>query len=159
MINSILTGWIVCSLALVDDYLQVRVVDVVDGNTLEVREKSGEQYIVVLYEVDAPEPGQSFGADAKQYVERALKGKKARLEITGKDRKGRPLVRVFIGKDKKIGSMLLVEGLAWVGEKCDEGKGLMEKARANKTGLWAENDPEPPWVYRRRKLMEEPKSL
>ena len=158
MIKTLITGCVVCSLALVENGKQVKVVDVFDGNTLEVREKEGEQYQVVLSEVDAPEIGQDYGHEAREYVERAVKGKKVTMEVRGKDRLGNPLVYIYLKKGKSLGTIMLEEGLAWVKNDGVVGKDVMEEAKGRKVGLWAFENPEPPWIYKRRMVMKKPKS-
>ncbi|MDH5602918.1 MAG: thermonuclease family protein [Cyclobacteriaceae bacterium] len=156
--TTIITGCLICSLVLVKTEEQVRVVDVIDGNTVEVKDAGGEQYTVMLNGVDAPEIGQDFGEEARKYLEKKVKGKKVRMEQRGKDRKGRWMVDIYMANDRSLNTMMVEEGMAWVGKGVDEGMELMEKAREERKGLWALENPEPPWIYRRKVVMKEPKS-
>jgi len=40
----------------------------------------------------------------------------------------------------------------------DELESIKEKAKEKGKGLWKEQDPTPPWIYRRQQSMMQPKS-
>jgi endonuclease YncB( thermonuclease family) len=55
---------------------------------------------------------------------------------------------------------LLKEGLAWTSERnpIEELEVLKEKARESSLGLWKEETPTPPWIFRRQQTMTQFKS-
>jgi len=55
---------------------------------------------------------------------------------------------------------LLETGLAWTAERdpIQELEAIKEKARAKGKGLWKDQDPTPPWIYRRQQTLTQLKS-
>ncbi len=115
---------------------------------------------IILHGVDSPELEQEYGDKAKKYLEKKLLDKSVLVKIQGKDRWGTRLGVVVItgAEDPRFG--LLEEGLAWTSEKnpVAELETIKEKAREKGKGLWKEESPTPPWVYRRQQTMMQPKS-
>lgn len=131
-----------------------KVITVIDGNTVVVM-SGPERYQVVLQDVDSPEPGQPFAQEAKLYLEKILLNKNITLELTGKDRWGNYIGMVYIHASTDMRHELVRNGLAWVTERCTQPEllQLQELARQSKIGLWAEQAPTPPWVFRRQQSM------
>jgi endonuclease YncB( thermonuclease family) len=80
-------------------------------------------------------------------------------EIQGKDRWGNRLAVVLIdGKDPR--EELLQEGLAWTAERnpIETFESIKEKAKQKGKGLWKDQEPTPPWIYRRQQTMTQFKS-
>ena len=136
-----------------------KVIAVIDGNTIEVLSKDNETYQIVLDGVDSPELTQKYGEEAKRYLEKILLKKEVSVQFKGKDRKGNYIAGVLKGQvDPRI--ELLKEGLAWTTEK--DPIPILENYRTTAQqkgkGLWREENPTPPWVYRRQQSMMQPKS-
>ncbi|MDR1647841.1 MAG: thermonuclease family protein [Zoogloeaceae bacterium] len=77
-------------------------------------------------------------------------GKQARLEITGRDRYGRRIGRMKCG-NKAVNAEQVRRGLAWVDSRYTQDKALtllQAEARKNRTGLWSNPAPVPPWQWR-----------
>ncbi|MBL7859092.1 MAG: thermonuclease family protein [Cyclobacteriaceae bacterium] len=142
-----------------NDVFSVRVVTVLDGNTLEVRGSDNEIKKIVLAEIDSPELGQAFGDKAKKFLEKLLLEKNVWVRITGKDRRGNYLAIVMIGDKVDARVELLKEGLAWTAERNPnpELESYRMKAQEKGRGLWKEDNQTPPWVYRREQSMLEAK--
>jgi micrococcal nuclease len=141
------------------DELSGKVVQVLDGNTIEISTSSNESYTVVLAGIDCPELNQEYGDKAKRFLEKLLANEEVEFEIQGKDRKGNYLAVVTIkGEDPRIS--LLKEGLAWTAERNPdpELENYRIKAVENSKGLWKDEDPTPPWIFRRQQTMLQPKS-
>jgi micrococcal nuclease len=141
--------------------LNGKVTSVIDGNTFEmIAEEDNESYKILLYGIDSPELGQEFGEKAKKFLEKMILDKKVNVKIQGKDRWGNRLgILVFDGdKDPRI--ELLEAGLAWTAERdpVAELETIREKAQEKGKGLWKEQDPTPPWTYRRQQTMSQFKS-
>jgi endonuclease YncB( thermonuclease family) len=136
-----------------------KVVDVPDGNTIEMLTDENELYKIELAGVDSPEPEQPFGSEAKRLLEKNVKGKKVEAVIEGKNRWGvrQAVVIPNGGDDPRI--KLLSEGLAWTSEKnaAPEFESIRIDAQAHGRGLWKDKDPTPPWIFRRQQTMLSPK--
>jgi micrococcal nuclease len=136
-----------------------RVVAVLDGNTIEVMNVDNAKVKLVLYGIDSPELSQEFGEKAKNFLEKLVLNKEVAYKITGKDRWGNYLAVVMKGNtDPRI--ELLEEGLAWTAEKnpLPELEEVRLKAFEKGKGLWKEEKPTPPWIYRRQQSMMQAKS-
>ncbi|GIV38184.1 MAG: hypothetical protein KatS3mg032_2563 [Cyclobacteriaceae bacterium] len=140
-----------------------KVTEVIDGNTLIIKSTQGADkatYRIILLDIDSPDPGQSFAEEARSHVEKLLRGKTITCTITGKDRHGNYLGIVYGKAGKDLRFELVSYGLAWVAEKCTEPElhRLQQQAQEKKLGLWTEQSPIPPWIYRRQQSMLTPKS-
>ena len=143
-----------------NDQTTGKVVTVIDGNTVEVIGEDNETYKILLNGIDCPELGQEFGAKAKKVLEKLVLEKDVVIKIQGKDRLGNRLGIIIVeGKDDPRFE-LLKEGLAWTSEKnpIEELETIKENARLKNKGLWKEEKPTPPWIYRRQQTMLQPKS-
>jgi len=137
-----------------------KVTSVIDGNTFEMLADDNESYKVMLYGIDCPELGQEFGDQAKKFLEKMILDKKVNVTIQGKDRWGNRLGIVLMERTIDPRYDLLEAGLAWTAERdpIQELEAIKEKARAKGKGLWKEQDPTPPWIYRRQQTLTQLKS-
>lgn len=138
-----------------------KVIKVIDGNTLEILTSDNETYKVMLKAVDCPEIEQSFGVEAKKLTEKILLKKKVTVIVSGKDRWGNRLVSITLGNGKDINQELLKRGYAWHNTRLSSDntlKQLESKAKSDKVGLWVNEDPTPPWIFRRQQTMNVAKS-
>lgn len=136
-----------------------KVIEVIDGNTIEVLAEDKTTYKIVFAGVDSPELTQEFGERAKQYLEKMLLKQQVHVQFQGKDRKGNYIAVVIKDKlDPRV--ELLKEGLAWTSEKdpLPELESIRVKAQQRGKGLWKTENPTPPWIYRRQVSMMQPKS-
>lgn len=139
---------------------------VIDGDTIEIL-KDDEFVKVRLHGIDAPERTQKYGIEATDKVIELLHPvNMITVNILDKDRYGRYIATVhtndedmvkvnsYGGVRGDVGLILVDQGLAWHYKKYSDSKELEAAenyARTNKLGLWSEEDPIPPWVYRRQK--------
>jgi endonuclease YncB( thermonuclease family) len=137
-----------------------KVTAVVDGNTLEIVGDNKQQYTIVLAGIDSPELTQEYGEKAKKYLERMALEETVIVQFQGKDRKGNHLAVVLLKGETDLRIELLKEGLAWTSEKnpLPELESHRTKAKEKGKGLWKEENPTPPWAYRRQQSMLEAKS-
>ena len=133
-----------------------QVVDVLDGDTLTMETGAGKLLRVRLKEVDAPEPSQTFGRQARQFAQGLLTGKSVRVKYKALDRYGRAIGEVILKDGRVLNRELLSHGLAWhyrVHFPVDESlKELEYQAWKLKTGLWIDRAAIPPWEFRRENL-------
>ena len=147
-------------LSIAQEVLQGKVRDVVDGNTLVIVTRENEEYKVLLHGIDSPDPGQEFASQAKTLLEKLLLNKSVTITLRGKDRTGNRLGEIHVDGASDPRHELVKAGLAWTAERSPnpELELLKEEARRNSVGLWKDENPTPPWIYRRQQSMLEPKS-
>jgi micrococcal nuclease len=146
--------------AAADDILTGKVVSVIDGNTIEVLSSDNETRKILLAGIDSPELTQEFGEKAKKYLEKIVYRKEVSVILQGKDRKGNYLAIVIVKGNIDPRVELLKEGLAWTSESdpLPELEAHRLTAVEKGKGLWKEENPIPPWTYRRQQSMMQPKS-
>ena len=147
------------------DDLTGRVTHVYDGDTVSLRLR-GEDHRIRLQGIDAPEHDQPFGDAARDHLRRLVLDREARLEMTGKDKYGRLLGKLWVqpadcrncGKTLDANLAMLTVGLAWwyryyKDEQSPEDQGRYEfaeyEAKAKRAGLWQDDQPTPPWDWPR----------
>ena len=137
--------------------LSGKVVEVIDGNTLVLLSGS-ESVTIVLDGLDCPEKGQPYYEEASKCLKRMVLKKKILVEVKGMDRKGNTLGRISADTDPQ--HTLLKEGLAWPSDNGTDMEYLllMQEAKEKQLGVWREESPTPPWIYRRQQSMIQPKS-
>jgi endonuclease YncB( thermonuclease family) len=128
--------------------LSGRVVDVLDGDTLTIESNAKKLFRVRLKEVDAPEAGQTFGRQARQFVEGLALQKTVAVKYGTLDRYGRAIGEVILPDGRLLNRELLRFGFAWhyrVHFPVDESLREWEyQAWKQKAGLAV-----PPWKFRR----------
>lgn len=139
--------------------VEAKVTKVVDGNTIQVLTSDKRNLKVLLYGIDSPELGQRFGTEAKKYLEELVLNRQVSLDVKGKDSFGNVLAIVTTEDRTDIRIEMLKEGFAWTAEQ----DAIMDLepyrtwAQRKGRGLWQENNPVPPWTYRRQQAMLKPK--
>ena len=129
-----------------------QVVAVHDGDTLTMQSGSF-LYKVRLSDVDAPEMGQVFGKQARQYTEQMVLGSWVRVNVALIDRHGRRVGEVIVEDGWVLNEELVHAGLAWYYRVSPVRNNRMQRlehyAFTKKLGLWVEKEPLPPWEFRR----------
>ncbi len=142
--------------------LEARVGHVADGDTVTAYTANGTKLRIRLLGIDAPEvrhgglPGQPYGEEAKQYLERLTLGKTIRVDIYGRDRHRRVLAVLWDGS-VNINLHLVAKGYAEIyrGARCEAYCRELEEAEAaarrERLGMWAKGTAyESPGTYRHR---------
>lgn len=128
------------------------VVRVKDGDSIVV-ESNGREAEVRLADIDTPEFNQPRGDEAREALRSLVDGKHVRLELVGGDAYRRIVAHVFVD-DVDVNAELVRRGLAWVRRAYDPAPALIaleDGARQARRGLWADEDPVPPWIWRKTK--------
>ena len=128
-----------------------KVVSVADGDTITVLDSTKKQHKIRFQHIDTPEKKQAFGQKAKQYLSKMVFGKTVKVSIKEKDRYGRSIGTVYLGK-KNINLEMVKAGFAWHYKAYSKDKTFADaetKAIKAKIGLWADKNPIAPWEYRR----------
>jgi micrococcal nuclease len=118
---------------------------VTDGDTITV---AGED--VRLRGIDAPETDQPHGDAAERALRQRIGGERVRVEAHGHGPYGRVIGTVY-HEGERVGLWLVTHGHAWVWERHARDDRLVpaqRRARAHERGLWANDDPVPPWEWR-----------
>ncbi|MEI7530718.1 MAG: thermonuclease family protein [Betaproteobacteria bacterium] len=136
-----------------------KVVSIADGDTLTVLNKENHEVRIRLVGIDCPEKSQAFGGRAKRLLSEKVFGHNVRVETRGQDNFQRTL-GVIRFADLDINEYLIMEGVAWHYKKYastqppEEAKryaNAEQSAKAAKRGLWAQDNPTPPWEFRAQK--------
>ena len=137
----------------------VEVAGISDGDSLTVRPTSGrdrDEITIRLFAVDAPERGQPLGGEAREFLARAVQGRRDLLmEAVDTDRYGR-LVAVLYrrgeGRRRSVNRLLVQQGLArWYSSYGGEDLGLPQAerdARRHRRGVWRQRNAVAPWEHR-----------
>jgi len=137
---------------------QARVVEVVDGDTVDVMDLDTEIHRVRLAGIDAPETGQAFGYNSKRQLIKLAYGRTVQVQSHKKDKYGR-LVAKLLEDRSDINLQMVSSGAAWwyrkySGEQSPADRRRYEEAevfaRAERVGLWAGKAPMAPWEWRHR---------
>ncbi len=132
-----------------------KVVGIQDGDTITIL-RNGRQARVRLDGVDCPELGQAFGSKARERVSELAFGRVVVVRETpvsdGRDRFGRFVGQVILPDGRNLNQLLVREGLAWWYRRYAPRDAVLarleERAREAGLGLWAGEEPEPPWLWR-----------
>lgn len=130
--------------------MEARVINVVDGDTVDVVLKNGGKERVRLLLIDTPETKhprvgvQPFGKEASAYTEKHLSGKEVTLEldVSERDRYGRVLAYVWLD-GRNYNELLVEKGLARVAvfppdvKYVDQFREKQEEARQKGIGIWS----------------------
>ena len=135
------------------EYLEsLKIKRVVDGDTVHVFYQD-EVYKIRLTEIDAPERDQPYGSNSTEYLKGLLKKGRVDVDISGTDRYGRKLGRLY-WQGMDINRELVSAGYAWVYDQYVTDDSFYEsqsKARNLKKGLWQDKSPLEPWNWRKLK--------
>ena len=141
------------------DILEGRVAGVADGDTITLLDGNQQQHKICLAGIDAPEKAQPYGQRSKQYLADLAFGKDAKADCFKVDRYNRDVCTVHVG-GKDVGPAQLDAGLAWWFRKYAheqppkdrvDYQAAEDTAAADRTGLWQDKNPVPPWEWRHKR--------
>lgn len=133
------------------------VIAVADGETITVISAKHQQLRVRLAGIDAPERQQPFARQSRENLSRWVRRKEVVVEWDQKDRYGR-LIGIVLLDGREINLEQLRAGYAWwyrehTRELTPEAQRRYEtaeqEARTRNRGLWQQENPVPPWEWRR----------
>ncbi len=139
--------------------VKVKIIHVIDGDTVIARTVKNSKMKIRLIGIDAPEKNQQHGKDSKKYLDQLISSKIVSVLISNKDKYRRHLGTIFIGKIN-VNLELVKSGNAWayrkylkkMNKKTEEAYVRAESlAQFKKIGLWKESSPIPPWKWRKNK--------
>ena len=133
-----------------------RIVNVIDGDTIDVEPSEGGQRVRVrLHGIDAPEKNQTGGESAKGFVFGFLyQTVEVAEQDKSPDRYGRAVAIIHFHDGDTLQAAILRAGLAWVWPRycknCESWQDLQGDARISRHGLWSEPNPTAPWLWRQQ---------
>lgn len=117
---------------------------VVDGETLVIR-RGNSSSTVKLYGIDAPELGQTFGQEAKQFLEQLVLNKTVSVKKSAVQNSAE--VFLLSGYLLTINKEMLTNGFAW--SIVNEYTVFESIAKKKRIGIWSSTNPISPKEYRR----------
>jgi len=135
------------------------VLRVLDGDTAEVS-TSARAFLVRLSNIDCPENGQTWGAQATTALCKLIDGREVYLETYGRDHYGRTLATVYVMLDGELVNVnedMVMRGHAWVMDQFHLHLSLNRRrnldklqrwAKSKRVGLWQDENPIAPWLWR-----------
>lgn len=138
---------------------QATVIGVSDGDTITVLDGNKEQHKIRLQGIDAPEKSQAFGKASRHHLSQLVFSRSVTIQYEKMDRYQRQVGKVIVnGMDANLEQV--TNGMAWhykkyEGEQSSEDRNeysaAEQKARSMGRGLWIEDNPVPPWEFRKAK--------
>ncbi len=129
------------------------VTDIYDGDTITVLSTDGTtEYKIRFYGIDAPERKQEYGEEARAYLVSLVNNTTVEVQVINTDRYGRNVGKVFVN-GTNVNEAMVLNGCAWYYRDYAQGEKILNdyqySAMKNRRGLWAADDPVPPWQYRK----------
>jgi len=168
--KTLLIAWLVVFIPLLlfaytqasEKVIQGKVVQVKDGDTVVIAPVDGGQFFVCrLYGIDAPETakknktGQPYGEEAKKELKKLVLGQVVDVELTGSKTYNRE-VCIIRKNGVNVNLEMVKRGYAWAYVRylkrphASEYLDAEKEARTKKLGLWQQNNPTPPWEWRKK---------
>lgn len=127
-----------------------------DGDTINITTHNNKKVKIRLYGIDAPELKQPFGEQSQLCLEEMIKNQNIsyipRNKNKSTDKYGRTVAVIFKG-NTNINLEMVKKGCAW--NYMYYNRSLYTifaqiTAKNKKAGLWADNNPQAPWDYRKQ---------
>jgi len=134
-----------------EESIVATVTKVIDGDSLKAKSKEGKEYEIQIEGIDAPELKQPHGKEATEALSKMVMGKEIKVTWTKKDNFERLLAQIHIDKTH-VNQEMLRTGHAWHFKRYNQSKELAEleeEAKKAKRGLWATENPQAPWDFRK----------
>lgn len=133
--------------------LTAKVVGIKDGDTVVVLDSLNNQTTLRLAEVDCPEKSQPFGTKAKQFTSDQIYLKTIKYIVTDTDRYGRSIAMIYYDTNNKyLSAEIIKAGMGWHYKRYSTSKELAmfeDNAKKNKLGLWIDENPIEPHLFRK----------
>lgn len=144
-----------------------------DGDSATLQTTNGGSINCRIDTIDAPEtakpsynkPGQPYGEKAKETLQKLIENKEVNVIVTraadggpktGANNYGRSLCKIEV-EGANVDAKMVQAGAAWLYRKYGSSDAVepslepaLKKAKENRTGLWADPNPEDPKDFRRR---------
>ena len=137
-----------------------KVVGISDGDSITIFDNEKNKELKVrLATIDAPERNQDFGRKSRQHLSNLVYKKKVTLNKFSKDRYKRVVAEVYLD-GKNINIEQIKNGFAWHYKKHQKQQRKSDRlayslaedeARNKRLGIWQNDNPTPPWDFRKQK--------
>lgn len=132
--------------------LMGKIIRVSEGDTVVLLDRDNAQHKIRLHGIDAPETGQPYGDESKEYLSDLIADKTVTVDVKGKDQYKCVLGVIYLG-NTNINAEMIRSGYAW-NYKYSKDKyyiKLQEKAKEQKKGLWKDKNTIDPWQWRKER--------
>lgn len=136
------------------------VVGISDGDTIKVLDETHYVHTVRLMGIDAPEKAQAWGQRSKQSLANLIFERQVSVQWFKRDKYGRTVGKVLAQDGADVCLEQITRGMAWhykkyAGEQPaddrDQYADAEKVAQESGVGLWQDESPVPPWVWRHSK--------
>jgi endonuclease YncB( thermonuclease family) len=137
--------------------LQGRIVRVMDGDTVTLRDERQTLHRIRLAGIDAPESAMPYGHQATLHLVSLVLGKELEAVAYKQDRYGRTVATLMLGA-QDINLAMLQAGLAWHYKHYAKEQPAAQaqayaqaevQARTKNLALWQDSHPDAPWDWRK----------
>jgi len=133
-----------------------KVVAVLDGDTVLVvhraaGQRAGGLMKIRLAEIDAPEKKQAYGPASRSSLLKMVLRRQVWVHTLAVDKYGRAIAQLKVN-GHSVNEEMVRHGMAWEYSHYHSDRryiALQNEARLARRGLWAQNDPMPPWEWRK----------
>ena len=132
-----------------DYYYRGRVVEVIDGNRLRIRDQEGTLHNLKLSGIVCPSKDQPHGEAAADFAKELTGDRLVFVKVFGMDGEAE-IAQVWVLDLRYLNMELLAAGLAWHDKRVDDEwmfATTEDDARTERRGLWADEEPVPPWRW------------
>jgi micrococcal nuclease len=126
------------------------IVKIVDGDTYDIL-VDRKTYRIRMNGIDAPERGQPFYQKAKDYLGSLCFQRNIKVVKIDLDRHDRTIAESLLDDSVNLSYEMVKAGFAWHYKQYSSDQNLADlenNARKNRLGLWADDNPKPPWEIR-----------
>jgi micrococcal nuclease len=131
------------------------VIVVIDGDTVLFKPDrygaASRAFLKVrLADIDAPEKDQPFGEASARALSAWVLNQRVEIDTVATDVYGRTIARIRAG-ELRVNAEMVRQGFAWASTWSRSNSALMDAqqaARRTQRGLWQDDAPTPPWVWR-----------
>lgn len=134
-----------------------RVESITDGDTITVADSNGQQEVIRLYGIDAPEHDQPFGAQSTKHLTGLVSGTAVALDCENDRSYGRLICKIILPDGEDVCLDQVKAGMAWhykqyEDEQSPEDRAAYTAAECSamkaKIGLWSDPNPVQPQDWR-----------
>ena len=134
------------------DKIDGKIVKIKDGDSVVLLDNSNQQHEIRLAHIDAPERGQPFGKQSKEFLSNLIANELVTLLITDDpDRYGREIGEIVLPDGSIANEEMVKAGFAWHYDKYSNAwtyRKLERQAKNELLGLWKDGNAMAPWEWR-----------
>ena len=143
----------VCVLRAQKTEFSAQVTGLSDGDIIKVNQ-AGTEKKIRLWGIDCPEMNQPFGPQAKKFTHDLALGKTVTVQVLEVDRFKRQVAFIILPDGRNLNQEIVKAGYAWWFVRYAKDDKVLEQleseAKLNKRGMWAGDNPTPPWEHRKQ---------